>query len=326
MEQRNRKVATVSVLVPTYNRASLLPETLDSILSQTYSPEEIIVVDDGSTDNTREIVEGFHAKVRYRRIEKSGVPTARNVAASMSRCPYIAFCDSDDLWRADKLEKQMELHLRFPEIEHSFTNFSIVTDGVWSKESKLDNATPTFFTNCKKVLEFGMVCEAPLYEEILRFQPIFPSTTLVSKEFFDRIGGCKDPTGKIYSEDLEFALRCVQHAPVGIITEPVVGIRKHASNVSGNLYATKCGEVEILSYALLNHNAPESAQTVLRDQIALRRVDASYWAFKQGDFKACTELLGPVPNRYLTPKVRLKLWISRAPVPVASMLRRLVAP
>lgn len=322
MEDRGKQSSAVSVLVPTYNRANFLPATLDSILFQTYTPAEVIVVDDGSTDETPNILAQLYPKVKYHRIDNSGVCRARNIAASLATSPYIAFCDSDDLWRPDKLEKQMELHLRYPEVKHSFTNFSIVTEGVWSDGTKFDGATPTFFSHCEKALDFAIVCEAPLYDEVLKFQPVFQSNILMTKDFFERIGGYNDSLGRVLSEDLEFTLRYVQHAPIGIITEPVVGIRKHGSNFSGNNFRTSCGEVEILNYALLNHSITESTKQLLMDQIALRRVSASYGAFSEGKFAACKDLLSAVPDRYMTPKLRLKLLISNSPEMVARFLQR----
>ena len=323
MAHREQSESAVSVLVPTYNRAQFLPETLDSILSQTYSPAEIIVVDDGSTDDTQAVISRRYPTVRYHRIDNSGVCTARNTAASFATSPYIAFCDSDDLWRPDKLEKQMELHLRYPEVEHSFTNFSIVSEGNWSHGTKFESATSTFFAHCEKKLDFAMVCDRPLYDEVLLFQPVFQSNILMKREFFYRIGGYNDSLGRVLSEDLEFTLRYVQHSPIGIITEPVVGIRKHSSNFSGNNFATTCGEIEILNYALLNHSVTDSTKKLLVDQIALRRVSASYGAFSAGKFVACKELLSAVPDSDLTPKLRLKLFISNCPEPVARLLQRL---
>lgn len=323
MGDRKDAAEKVSVLIPTYNRAEFLPETIESILTQTLLPEEIIVVDDGSSDNTREVVARFGAKVKYYRINNSGVCKARNVAVSYASAPYIAFCDSDDLWRQDKLEKQMRFHVRYPEIQHSFTNFSIVMDGKWLSETKFDSASQTFFAHCERVSDSGVICDAPLYEELLKFQPIFPSTTLMSRDFFYKVGGYKDLLGRILSEDLEFALRCVQHAPIGIITDPVVGIRKHSSNFSRDNYATSRGEVEILNYALLNHQVPESTRTLLREQIAIRRINASYGAFSQGNFDVCKELLDEVPDYYLTPKLRFKRLLSSVPEPVARFIHRL---
>jgi hypothetical protein len=324
MQYAAQSLAPVSVLVPTYNRANFLPETIDSILSQSYSPGEVIVVDDGSTDNTREIMASLYPRVKYHRIANSGVCAARNRAASLATLPYIAFCDSDDLWRQDKLEKQMELHHRYPELQHSFTNFSIVTDGVWSKDTKFDNAPQSFFGHCEERLPNALVCDRPLYDEILRFQPVFQSTLLMTRDFFYKIGGYTESLGRALSEDLEFALRWVRYAPIGIIMEPLAGIRKHSGNFSGNTLATTRGEVEILRYALSSHGVTESTREILLDQIALRNISASYDAFADGKFAICENLLASVPAHYLTPKLRLKLLISRSPEKVAQLLKRIL--
>ena len=110
-----------------------------------YTPHEIVLIDDGSSDKTQQVVENFHPKVKYHRITNSGICYARNVGATFASSPYLAFCDHDDLWRPDKLEKQMSLHNSFPEMNYSFTNFAIVSDGRWSLESKFDGAPKNFF-------------------------------------------------------------------------------------------------------------------------------------------------------------------------------------
>ncbi len=100
---------TVSVIVPTYNRAHLLGRALQSIMNQTYKDFEVIVVDDGSIDNTEEIVRSFRALgIRYIRHEKNkGEAAARNTGILAAKGEFIAFLDSDDEWLPEKLEKQM---------------------------------------------------------------------------------------------------------------------------------------------------------------------------------------------------------------------------
>ncbi|QEN05123.1 glycosyltransferase family 2 protein [Thiospirochaeta perfilievii] len=97
----------ISVIIPTYNRAQMLKKALESVLNQAYKAKEIIVVDDGSTDNTAEIfpIDG----VLYKYIEHSGFPgRVRNIGVELSKYDYIAFLDSDDIWDKDKLSKQVE--------------------------------------------------------------------------------------------------------------------------------------------------------------------------------------------------------------------------
>lgn len=100
---------TVSVILPTYNRARLLARSLSSVLNQTYSDLEILIVDDGSDDDTEAIVKGSgDARIRYVRLgTRSGASRARNVGIGHARGRYIAFQDSDDKWLPAKLERQM---------------------------------------------------------------------------------------------------------------------------------------------------------------------------------------------------------------------------
>src|SRR5687767_12506309 len=90
-------VSTVSVVVPTYNRAELLQRTVQSILAQTVPALEVVVVDDGSTDHTPDACAGFGGSIRYLRQENQGLSMARNKGIEASRGDWIAFCDSDDL-------------------------------------------------------------------------------------------------------------------------------------------------------------------------------------------------------------------------------------
>lgn len=100
----------VSVIIPTYNRAHLIGRAIKSVLNQTYKDFEIIIVDDGSTDKTEEVVKDFKdERVRYIRREKNkGGSAARNTGIKAARGEYIAFQDSDDEWLPEKLEKQMK--------------------------------------------------------------------------------------------------------------------------------------------------------------------------------------------------------------------------
>src|SRR4030043_1337098 len=107
----NKAAPTVSVIIPTYNRAHLVGRSIRSVLNQTYQDLEVIVVDDGSKDNTAEIVRGItDPRIVFLKHEKNrGVSAARNTGLKAARGKYIAFQDSDDEWLPQKLEKQLEL-------------------------------------------------------------------------------------------------------------------------------------------------------------------------------------------------------------------------
>ncbi len=315
---------SVSVLIPTYNRAELLPETLDSILSQSRPPAEVIVVDDGSTDGTRAAAARFGSRIRYHYQPNSGVCRARNLAASLASGDFLAFCDSDDLWREDKLALQMELHDRYPGLAYSFTNFTYFQDASWSAKTKLDDAPAGFFGAPLPQGDVSFVCEHSLYDQILSFQPIWPSTILIDRGRFLQMKGFDEQFGRTPSEDLEFTLRCVQEGPIGVVRLPVVGVRRHALNFSADNERNARGEILILEYALDHHHLGPSTRALIAEQIHLRRVEASYGAFRRGDFKDVVALCGGVPPQYLDRKARLKLAIARLPAPIAGAARKLL--
>jgi glycosyltransferase involved in cell wall biosynthesis len=103
------KEITVSVIIPSYNSGHFVTEAIDSILSQTFKEFEILVIDDGSTDNTKEVLEAYGDKIRYLPKKNGGVSSARNFGIENAKGKYIAFLDADDVWMPEKLEKQVDL-------------------------------------------------------------------------------------------------------------------------------------------------------------------------------------------------------------------------
>ena len=102
----------ISVIIPTYNRSKLLNRSIRSVLNQTFQPNEIIVVDNGSTDDTREMVSKNFRNIRYIYHDKKGVSSARNAGIRISKSNWISFLDSDDEWKKDKLFLQKEYILK----------------------------------------------------------------------------------------------------------------------------------------------------------------------------------------------------------------------
>lgn len=99
----------VSVIIPTYNRSRYITQSIESVLSQTYTDYEIVVVDDGSTDDTKKVLQPYMDRIQYIYQEHAGVSAARNHGVRESKGQYIAFLDSDDLWLPEKLESQIKL-------------------------------------------------------------------------------------------------------------------------------------------------------------------------------------------------------------------------
>ena len=107
----------ISVIIPAYNREACIADTLQSVLNQSLTPDEIIVVDDGSTDRTKEIVDGFGNKIRYFYQKNSGVASARNKGLSVATGDLISFVDADDLWMKNKTALQYEILKSNPTIK-----------------------------------------------------------------------------------------------------------------------------------------------------------------------------------------------------------------
>jgi glycosyltransferase involved in cell wall biosynthesis len=126
------KTPLVSVIVPTYNYAEFIGEAIKSVLDQTIQDFEILVIDDGSTDNTKEVVLSFGDKVRYFYQSQQGPAKARNKGIVESKGEYIAFLDADDVWLPSKLEKQVNLFRSNPKLGMVVTdNFLFDDAGIY---------------------------------------------------------------------------------------------------------------------------------------------------------------------------------------------------
>jgi hypothetical protein len=139
----------VTVIIPTYNRASLVGRAIRSVLASTSPQDEVIVIDDGSTDNTEAVVNAFGDAVQYVRIENRGVGGARNFALRLATRPLVSFLDSDDEWATDKLTLQRAVMTKSPDVVLSFHNLQCrLTNGdvlhdllsVWRRDPKVGSS------------------------------------------------------------------------------------------------------------------------------------------------------------------------------------------
>ncbi|MHC4131899.1 MAG: glycosyltransferase family 2 protein [Planctomycetota bacterium] len=203
----------VSVIIPAFNAGQFINQTIDSILAQTYSDYEIIVVDDGSTDNTVKVVKNYGANVKYIYQENSGQGAARNTGIAAAKGDWIALLDHDDEWLPDKLSLQMELLKRNPALKWCATN-RYQSDGIRRAvvgnseviEKSLDGKD--YFENYFEAATKG-VC------------PVITSTMLIQKVVFEEIGGF-DPC-LVRCDDLDMWWRIAYRYPaIGYLPEPLV--------------------------------------------------------------------------------------------------------
>ena len=182
-------MAEISVVIPTYNRAGFIGETLNAVLSQTLSPDEIIVVDDGSNDDTHSVLASYGDSVQHIRIPNSGDLVARNTGLRAARNRLVAFCDSDDVWMADFLAKMSAQWRTTPDLMACYADFRILREGTLSVRSKFEDAPDNFWFGLRMTGPDAGVFYQNIVERLLSFQPFFPSCMMVSRTAFLNAGG-----------------------------------------------------------------------------------------------------------------------------------------
>ena len=188
----------ISVIIPVFNREKFVAKAIDSVLSQTLLPDEIIVVDDGSTDGTIDILRSYHDKIKTISIANSGVSKARNEGIKASRGRWIALLDSDDIWHPTKLEEQIAYHERNNTIMISHTNEKWMRNDKEIKQKK---------THAKP--------QGWCFEENLDFCKIAPSTIMIARKVFEEVGYFDEDLE--VCEDYDLWLRILKNYELGLV-------------------------------------------------------------------------------------------------------------
>lgn len=310
----------ISVVIPSYNRACLLPDTLDAVLAQTLPPSQVIVVDDGSHDHTMAVVAGYAPRVTAVRIDNSGSIVARNTGLRLATAPLVAFCDSDDLWRPDFLGRMAALWQAEPRTRVAYANFRIVRDGVWAEETKFGEAPAGFWNGLRPVGDDAAVFDQPIVERLVRFQPFFPSACVADRVAMLGAGGWDEGVGRTVGDDFGTVLRLGELHPFGVLSAPLVGIRKHSGNFSASVRVMNLGDADVLEYALASRPSLRPYAELIRDSIARRRADALNSAFADRDFPVVRAIYQKLPPSAIHHKIRIKYLLAALSRPVASIL------
>ena len=205
----------ISVIIPTYNSAQFLPEAVGSALRQTFPPQEVIVVNDGSTDNTEDVLEPFRGRIHYIRQENQGPAVARNRGIAEANGDLLAFLDADDAWVPDKSEKQINLFMENPRIGliHSLYDYLDM-----SREQRLipRHGHGGFFGEC--------------YLQCFRRCGVQTSTVLVRKNCVMDVGGFDETIRSASCEDYDLWLRIARHYEFAYVDSPLAHYRIHSTN------------------------------------------------------------------------------------------------
>jgi len=203
----------VSIIIPTYNQSQYLEEAIESVLNQTYKNIEIIIVDDGSTDNTSEVVKSFDNKIIYIQQKNKGASGARNTGIKKANGQYIAFLDADDMWLKNKLEKQIEFIQNNPEI-------GLLGTGCYQMIDMSKMIHKKIFPAKNEILQ----------KDLIKYNPFIQSSVMIKKDVFNHIDLYDEKFKE--SEDYDLWLRIAQKYKVANLEQSLVTKKYYAKGLS----------------------------------------------------------------------------------------------
>ena len=240
---------TISVVIPTLNRCHTLHRAIDSILKQTSSVNEIIIVDNGSTDGTRDMIQSNFAMVTYVTELKRGVSAARNKGISIANGQWIAFLDSDDAWLPAKLEQQLKAYDENKNIR------LIHTDEIWYRKGKRVN-------QMKKHKKRG----GNIFKYCLPLCCISPSSVLLHKDLVKDVGLFDEDLPAC--EDYDMWLRITAQEPVLYVDEPLtVKYGGHEDQLSSKYWGMDRFRIQSLEKILTNKLLTSSQEVAVRKEM-----------------------------------------------------------
>ncbi|MBP6261998.1 MAG: glycosyltransferase [Nitrospira sp.] len=290
----------VSVVIPTYNCARFLGQTIDSALRQAYRDFEIIVVDDGSTDDTQQVVAVYGKTIRYVYQSNQGASAARNVALSIASGEFIAYLDADDLWIADKLSRQVEYMDDHPACGFLHTEVSVIDE-----QNKVLHTRFNYETN-------RPVPQGLCIRELLLRSHIQTLTVLERRTAFDDAGmfDLRLPVAQDYLHWLGVVLRGYE---VGYLAEPLGQYRWRAGSLMSSQRRlvedfVRIYEIIVAEYGLEQSQGAEVMELVQAQLYATQR-QLAYLERREGS--------GAIARRRLSSLIRqrpfdLKLYLDFA--------------
>jgi glycosyltransferase involved in cell wall biosynthesis len=255
----------VSVIIPTHTRRRRVLEAIASVRAQCDCPAgEIIVIDDGSTDGTDTAVAEFADGVRYVRQDQHGVAAARNRGAAVARGEWLAFLDSDDLWKPRKLAAQLTFHAAHPELSVS------QTDEVWFRHGRRVNPR-----------SYHRKPSGDIFLPSLHRCLVSPSAVMMRRETFVGLGGFDE--GLDVCEDYDLWLRVASRMHVGLIRQPLVIKRGgHADQLSRRFWGMDRFRVASLTKLLATQPLPAERRAAAREVLQQKCAVLTQGALRRG--------------------------------------------
>ena len=225
----------ISVVIPSYNRRDFIKRSIDSAINQTKKPLEIIVVDDGSTDGTEAMIKSDYDFVKFIKQKNKGVSAARNIGIEVSIGEWICFLDSDDEWKKDKLEKQINAMKSNPGYKFFHSNEIWIKNGIRINQKK-------------KHKKYG----GDIFDKCLDMCRISPSSVMIDKTIFDEVGNFNEDLA--VCEDYELWLRICDKYRVFFIDEPlIIKYGGHQGQLSYSIESIENHRIKALEYLILGN-------------------------------------------------------------------------
>ena len=259
----------ISVVIPTFNCAPFIASAIESVLRQTVKVGEIVVVDDGSTDETKEILTQFADSIRYVYQTNTGLSTARNRGIEEARGEVIALLDADDIWREDKIELQASLLARHPDIEVVFSDYQNFRGAAYHRP---------YFEGIELLSQLRVenldgdnlrVADNDFFRKILRHHIILPSTFMARKACFERVGNF-DPSLRIV-QDTHLWLRMAKQCKFAFINAPLVDRRLR----DGSLITDESNFID--ECIVMIQGLPNQMDRLTSDEISSIRQALDHW-------------------------------------------------
>lgn len=237
----------ISVIIPTYNRGEVLERAIKSVLAQTYKNYELIVVDDGSTDNTHSILRKYKDKIRFYSKLHGGVSSSRNFGLEKAEGTWVAFLDSDDYWLPEKLERQMEFLQKNPDI------LVVQTDEKWIR-----NGVPV--NPMKKHRKYS----GWIFEQCLPLCIVSPSAVMIHQLVFNDVGVFDEDLP--VCEDYDLWLRISLKYQIALLPEKlIVKTGGHSDQLSRQYWGMDRYRVVSMEKILKKGLTPEQQEMVLKE-------------------------------------------------------------
>lgn len=270
----------VSIVIPTYNREEYISETIESILNQTYNDFEVIVINDGSTDNTNKKLERFGSKIKLINQSNSERAVSRNNGVKSTTGKYIAFVDSDDLWLENKLEKQVAV------LDNSK---DIIL--VYSQSFRINEKSKK--TKAAKRQKEGFSGE--VFEKLLLRNFIPSPTPVIRRDYFENTPGFQ--TRYIPYEDWEYWIRFSLLGKFYFLKEPLAYYRIHKQQ---SVKLTSAEKIEKVTDLLLTDSfkLKETPDKVKRKSLGLANLRYCYWYLLENQTEVAKEKIKKAINLY----------------------------